>query len=425
VTVPPLNRSEIRDLAERLGILAAFGGTAERGQAERTDAAVTFIHERSRGNALYATYLCRQAVGPAPALDDQAPRASADPLDRLRDVPASAQDLDDYYAYLFSGLTDTQRHAVGLLAVCDFAVTAEELREIFPAAAPILPAALTAVAPIVAQQPRIGGLKIHHESFSRFVRRYAGDEAWVTTVRTAAEWLAERGFFADARAFRHLPELLVELDRDDDLASLIRLHMSDIEGEVTMARKRGAMTAPTPTKVWSYAHSRSWRRARRVSILAPIAMLAAVPGGIFHHNSLIGLGKSLVQIASIADELMSDARRVRRGDPIVICGTIAAEEPSEFDKEFAAALSDERSVFTFGYELTIDVKWAARIARNGDLTEYPDLMGSNTTVRSSRHVFRNTYAEQDVVLLCNHAGTALAVESEIPDPDFVNVVREA
>ena len=223
VTVPPLNRSEIRELAERLGILAAFPGTADRGQAERVDAAVSLIHERSRGNALYATYLCRQAIGPPPALDDQAPpRASADPLDRVRDVPASAQDLDDYYAYLFRGLTDAQRHAVGLLAVCDFAVTAEELREILPAAAPILSAALTTVAPIVTQQPGIGGLKIHHESFSRFVRRYAGDEAWVTTVReAAAEWLAERGFFNDARAFRHLPELLVELDRDNDLASLI------------------------------------------------------------------------------------------------------------------------------------------------------------------------------------------------------------
>ena len=220
VTVPPLSHSEIRDLAGRMGVLAAFPGTTDLGEAEQ---AVSLIYQRSRGNALYATYLCRQAAGPAPAFDDQAPQhTSADPLDRLRDVPAPAQDLDAYYAYLLGGLTAEQRLAVGLLAVCDFAVTAEELREIFPITAPMLPAALTTVAPIVTQQPGIGGLKIHHESFSRFVRRDAGDEAWVTAVReAAAAWLAKRGFFTDARAFRHLPELLVELDRDDDLASLI------------------------------------------------------------------------------------------------------------------------------------------------------------------------------------------------------------
>jgi hypothetical protein len=222
VTVPPLNRSEVLDLAQRLGVLTAVRGADNR-EAERAQAAVNLIHDRSRGNALYATYLCRQAVGPA-ALDSQEPPqiSTTDPLERLRTVPASAQDLDSYYAYLLAGLTAGQRFAVGLLAVCDFAVTADELREIFPDTAPMLPAALSTVAPIVTQQPGIGGLKIHHESFSRFVRRDVGDERWLTTVRAAAAaWLARRGFFTDARAFRHLPELLVELDRDDDLDALI------------------------------------------------------------------------------------------------------------------------------------------------------------------------------------------------------------
>jgi hypothetical protein len=223
-TVPPLSHPEVRDLAERLGVHAAFLGTGDRGEAERADAAVELIYERSRGNALYATYLCRQAVGPAPVLDGGAPREApaADALDRLRDVPASAQDLDAYYSYLLVGLTGEQRFAVGLLAVCDFAVSAHELREIFPDTAPMLPAALSTVAPIVTQQPGIGGLKIHHESFGRFVRREMGDDGWLTTVRAAAAtWLSGRGFFTDARAFRHLPELLVELDSDDELAALI------------------------------------------------------------------------------------------------------------------------------------------------------------------------------------------------------------
>ncbi|MFJ3692143.1 AAA family ATPase [[Kitasatospora] papulosa] len=224
LTVPPLDRAELGALAERLGVLSALAPSAAAlGAATDAEAAVTLIEERSRGNALYATYLCRQAVGPAPGLGASlAPGAVGDPLERLRAVPSSAHDLDDYYAYLLQTLTVEQRYAVSTLAVCDFAVSADELGEIFPMPAMMIGAALTRVAPIIAQQPGIGGLKIHHESFSRFVRRAEGDSRWVDQVRTqAAQWLSQRGFVTDARAFRHLPELLSALGRDEDLALLI------------------------------------------------------------------------------------------------------------------------------------------------------------------------------------------------------------
>jgi hypothetical protein len=224
VTVPPLNRPELRALADRLGVVSVMASSAaDVGPADRAETAVTLIEERSRGNALYATYLCRQAVGPAPGLGSlPAPDTGDDPLDRLRAVPSSAHDLDDYYAYLLRGLTAEQRYAVSMLAVCDFAVTADELREIFPLPGFLIDAALTKVAPIIAQQPGIGGLKIHHESFSRYIRRIDGDHKWGDQVRAqAAEWLSQRGFFTDARAFRHLPELLSSLGRDDELSSLI------------------------------------------------------------------------------------------------------------------------------------------------------------------------------------------------------------
>ncbi|WP_318205842.1 hypothetical protein [Streptomyces sp. SCL15-4] len=224
LTVPPLDRAELGALAERLGVLSALAPSAAGlGAATDTEAAVTLIEERSRGNALYATYLCRQAVGPAPGLGTPlAPGAVGDPLERLRAVPSSAHDLDDYYAYLLRALTVEQRYAASTLAVCDFAVSADELGEIFPMPAMMIGAALSRVAPIIAQQPGIGGLKIHHESFSRFVRRTEGDSRWVDQVRAqAAQWLSQRGFFTDARAFRHLPELLSALGRDEDLALLI------------------------------------------------------------------------------------------------------------------------------------------------------------------------------------------------------------
>ncbi|WP_423834346.1 AAA family ATPase [Streptomyces manipurensis] len=224
LTVPALDRGELYALADRLGVLSALAESgSEQPSADLAEAAVGLIDERSRGNALYATYLCRQAVGPTPVVASLSARDVAeDPLERLRAVPSSAQDLDDYYDYLLKGLTSEQRQAVSMLAICDFAVTAQELGEIFPLPGPMLGAALTSVAPIVAQQPGIGGLKIHHESFSRFIRKIDSNQGWVDLVRKqAAAWLTRRGFFTDPRAFRHLPELLSALGHDEELASHI------------------------------------------------------------------------------------------------------------------------------------------------------------------------------------------------------------
>ncbi|GLF95509.1 P-loop domain-containing protein [Streptomyces yaizuensis] len=224
LTVPALDRGELYTLADRLGVLSALAESgSEQPSADLAEAAVGLIDERSRGNALYATYLCRQALGPTPVVASLSVRDIAeDPLERLRAVPSSAQDLDDYYDYLLKGLTSEQRQAVSMLAICDFAVTAQELGEIFPLPGPLLGAALTSVAPIVAQQPGIGGLKIHHESFSRFIRKIDNNQGWVELVRKqAAAWLTGRGFFTDPRAFRHLPELLSALGQDEELASHI------------------------------------------------------------------------------------------------------------------------------------------------------------------------------------------------------------
>lgn len=152
-------------------------------------------------------------------------------------------------------------------------------------------------------------------------------------------------------------------------------------------------------------------------------MLEALPEGAFHH-SLAGLGRSLVQILSVAGECRDDFRGLRNGDPIVICGKIPPVQDEDILKAWGRILADSRLAFTFGYELTIDVKWAAQISREGTLTEIPDRIGSNQVVRSTRQVFRKVTAGEEVILLCNPAGTALAVESEIPDAALVSALRD-
>ena len=151
-----------------------------------------------------------------------APVTVSDIVRRLSLVPDTATDIDAYYAYLLGAMTADQQFAIGTLAVCDFAVSADELGEMLPLVKPLLAPALITLAPVLNSQPALGGLRIHHESFSRHILRDK-DEQWVASIREiAVAWLVARGFFTDARAFRHLPDLLAQLDRYDELTDLIQ-----------------------------------------------------------------------------------------------------------------------------------------------------------------------------------------------------------
>jgi hypothetical protein len=220
VQMPRMSWLEMRALATKHDLFTDPAGVGPLGEDEQV--IVDLLHERSCGNALYATYLCRYATRTSP-LDDQAAGTVQDLVYGLKRVPDTATDIDAYYEYLLSAMTGDQLFAIGTLALCDFALSASELGELLPPMVkPLLASALKTLAPVLTSQPGLGGLRVHHESFSRHILRDK-DIAWVTSIREhAAAWLADRGFFADARAFRHLPELLAQLDRYDELTALIR-----------------------------------------------------------------------------------------------------------------------------------------------------------------------------------------------------------
>jgi hypothetical protein len=222
VEMPRMSWQEIRTLASKHGLFAELSRAEPLGDDDER-AIVDLIQDRSGGNALYATYLCRYATRTSPLVGDATPSTVNDIIHRLRLVPETATDIDAYYEYLLSAMTADQLFAIGTLAVCDFALSASELGELLPQVVkPLLVPALSTLAPVLNSQPGLGGLRIHHESFSRHILR-GRDEEWVASIReSAAAWLAARGFFTDARAFRHLPELLAYLDRYDELKELIQ-----------------------------------------------------------------------------------------------------------------------------------------------------------------------------------------------------------
>jgi hypothetical protein len=222
VQMTPMSWDDVRALAQKHRLLE---GSTEARPLDPNDerAIVDLVHDRSDGNALYATYLCRHATRISPLdADDAPPVTGNDVVHRLRLVPDTASDIDAYYAHLLGGMTADQKFAIGTLALCDFALSADELGEILPSVKPLLKPALKTLAPVLNSQPGLGGLRIHHESFTRHILRDK-DGAWVSSVReSAAAWLVARGFFTDARAFRHLPELFAHLDRYQELTELIK-----------------------------------------------------------------------------------------------------------------------------------------------------------------------------------------------------------
>ena len=173
-----------------------------------------------------------------------------------------------------------------------------------------------------------------------------------------------------------------------------------------------ALTSPG---VRRNARWRSWRRAIRVLIVSPIVILLSLPDVRHYEGGSIVLEAFAFLYVIVA--LISDIYGAFAGDPLVIYGKVL-EKPG-WDYERMTGLS------TFGYELTIDVKRAVRIARDGHTTDAADHIESDASVRSTRHVFRQTSAGQEVILLCNSRGTALAVESEIRDAALISALRGA
>lgn len=222
IQMPRMSWNEVCELARRYRLISSDSAplaTSPISTEERD--LIDLLYNRSGGNALYATYLCRYASSISPLESDHRGITTKEIAHRLSQVPSTANDLDAYYGYLLEDLTGDQKLAIGALALCDFALTSKELSEMLPEVSLILEPALAKLAPVLNSQPGLGGLKIHHESFSRRILR-GQPETWTKTIREKAVfWLTARDFFADARAFRHLPELLAQLDRYEELKALI------------------------------------------------------------------------------------------------------------------------------------------------------------------------------------------------------------
>jgi tetratricopeptide (TPR) repeat protein len=216
VSMPDWNRAEVAALAVNLGVPSALRNA-------RFDTSVDDyleqLHERSEGNPLYATFLCRQTLASI------AEGRAFDPVESLREAPLIEGQISRYYDYLFSSLEkgSTSGVVAELLGVIDFGLTEQEIQEIYPQFAHRIPAALSFLAPITTRISAQSGVRIYHESFRRFVtNRLRGQGGSVADVITPViYWLTGRGFYRDAKAYRFLIPSLRRAGRNREALELV------------------------------------------------------------------------------------------------------------------------------------------------------------------------------------------------------------
>ncbi len=220
IPVPGLSKNELKLLSAHMNILPGGQRRSPTGRPllEDVDGIARFLDVlelRSSGNALYATYLCRETLRQAETLND--------PAETVRNLPQFDGTLKNYYDHLYNALGTEAGWVADVIALVGFAVTRAELRQIRPDAAHRVDAALTLLAPVLVERVTQGGVRVYHESFARYLRSIfdSDSSALKALLERIANWLEEKGLFVDPRSFRSLLSILAEAGNDRRVIDLV------------------------------------------------------------------------------------------------------------------------------------------------------------------------------------------------------------
>lgn len=304
VTVPGLSGTELGALATAFDLLDEGGGWKAEHVTEEVDVDrfLAALSSRSGGNALYATYLCREIL--------RDPAHTLDPLSVIERLPSFDGSLENYYQHLWRSLEDRSWWVAEVIALLDFAVTREELREIRPDLAPRVDAALDVLAPVLVERNSQGGLRIYHESFGRFLRRPLQSEpaAMAAVLGHVATWLEGRGLFDDSRAFRSLLPILAQAGRHQEVVDLIDANF--VTTAVGHAMPVSAIHASLANAVASATALEDWPTAIRCVELARAATTLEqerYESTLIEHVDVVA---AVVGLETIADRLLHEGLTV-------------------------------------------------------------------------------------------------------------------
>ncbi|WP_328663250.1 AAA family ATPase [Streptomyces sp. NBC_00328] len=305
VAVPPLTVHECRAVAQRLGLVPAADG--ERAESFLTDDRdvtdfLDALQERSGGNALYATYLCREvALRP-----ETITKAAA----VVRALPAYQGSLEGYYAHLYDTLGAEADVVADIIALLGVSVTHEELGEIIPDRVHRIGSALKVLAPVLSVTAGPGEIRVYHESFARYLRLGYDNNpgALESTLALIATWLAKKGLFDDSRAFRRLLQILAEAGRDAEVLEYIGRDF--VSRAVATAHPASAITDNLATGVRCAARTANWPLIARYVELARAAQTFEFERFDAVLVEFADVPIALMGAQTLADRLVHDGRTV-------------------------------------------------------------------------------------------------------------------
>ena len=206
--MPSLNKHELQQLADKhLG-----NNLASIDCRTRKKGFMLALENRSKGNALYATYLCKEVL--------KNPAALVNPAEIVGNLPEFDGSLENYYKHICNSLGDSVLVARAM-ALLDFAVSREELKNIYPEMAYCVDEALQTMKPVLKQLPH--EISIYHESFARFLRQplQKHSATKLALLDKITGWLQKKGLFRDQRAFHHLISMLAAADKNEEAIGLV------------------------------------------------------------------------------------------------------------------------------------------------------------------------------------------------------------
>ena len=360
VQVPSLTDTEIRQLAAQLGVVPSGQGSPDAAEpllAGETAAGefLDALAERSAGNALYATYLCREVL--------TRPESAADAPAVVRAMPPFDGTLESYYAHLYSTLGDGSWVA-DVLALLDIPVTRGELREIMPDRAHRVSAALNILAPVLADRAGEGGIRVYHESFARYLRLpYQDDpEALIAVLDRIAGWLSAKGLFTELRAFSSLLRILADAGHD---AEVMRLAGRDfVVRAVAAGYPASLVRSNLATAVRCAARSGNWAAVIRyveLSRAAETYQHERFDSALIEHAEV---PISLLGAQAVADRLVHDGNTVMPGRAgVQMCAAVDAEGGVAPWRQYLAAFWREAEADNTVYGAESDLQVSLAVLR--------------------------------------------------------------
>lgn len=165
--------------------------------------------EKSSGNPLYLTYLVNELSKYNHVMITR---------DLVNEFPIYNNNLENYYSYLMSKLSESQR-VPQILAGSPFPLTETELKEI-TYLGKYVSDSIEVIRSILSYNSCSGGYIIYHESFRRYILELL--ERNEVSVEKAIyscliDWLKKRGFYEDRKSYLNLMVLLFEAKRYDEI----------------------------------------------------------------------------------------------------------------------------------------------------------------------------------------------------------------